>query len=258
MDLLTELFKDRIIGPFLKKFPENAQIDMVKKVLIFGIHSFDVISAVGLTGCIDTFNENKQKSIERTNSSKYEYKGSKQTSVIIDDTAAEPKNPKKTVQKNAKSASTPKGQKTPQSQTTTGAGKKQTFELSDSQRISSRITKKKRENSEPKVPASFIKSQPSSKRTPSAREKMVSKISNISLILDDITDFPYKPFINTPANCYSASNAKRNDSSSQLSKDYRQPVQNENPHKLKQIVLPSPKISKSALVYTTDSSEENA
>lgn len=249
MDLLSELLHDRIIGPFLKKFPDSFQVNIVKKVMIFGIHSFDVISTVGLKECISELNSK----IVVTEKMDFHAKTNSQPSVTVtEDQTQETKSSKKFKQKITKYISTPKSQKlTPRAQTSTGTGKKMTFENHESQKPHQRLIKK-REYLEPKSK----KNVQQSRRNNSSRDKIGLKISNVSLILDDINDFNYKQSLKSPKTTQSSLNPRNSDFTSQFYKEYGGSLE-ESKNKTKQIIRLSPKISKSALVYTTDSSESD-
>lgn len=250
MDLITDLISEKPIYSFLKKFPEKDWNGIIKKTLMYGIQTFEVLNNLGLISYVSVLKE-REKLADIENLNIHERRTSQPT-MATDENQPEDSKIKKQITKLrvSKPASTPRSLKmTPKAQNVTSPVRKMTFDPPLTSRNSARI-KKIRNSSESK---SKILIKKTSKKVSPSKEKLILKKMTTFVDKEENIDLGSKQRDSTPSNSSTMSNAQyvERDSFGQCGNETKEEKQ------IISIELNIDKKSKSALIYTTSSSEDD-
>ncbi|CAG9314159.1 unnamed protein product [Blepharisma stoltei] len=249
MDLLSELIREKPISNFLKKFPEKEWLGVIKKTLMYGIQTFEIINNAGIVSFITSHKE-REKLADIENLNIHERKIS-QPEVGIGENQPEDAKIKKQISKLRvnKPASTPRAQKmTPKAQNVTSPLRKMTFDPPLTSRNNARI-KTSRNSSESKAKA--IKKSSNGKKSSPSKEKLNLKTSNILIDSTEQLDLSMKN------NDKSTSSSSTMNFSQILRNEFANGLQENVRKKLINIELNLDKVSQSALNYTTSPSDDD-
>ncbi|CAG9330423.1 unnamed protein product [Blepharisma stoltei] len=253
MDLLSELIGEESIYNFLKQFPEKDWLEVIKKTLLYGIQTFEVINSAGVVHLI-TVKSEKEKLSDVENLNIHERHASEPNAIIgeklLEDTQIKKQSSKLHINKNT---STPRSQKAiSKTKITTIPIRKTAFDTLLTSKHNAKI--KTSRNSSDLKSKTGIKNVSNDKKF---KEKFNIKKSHVLFDSSDKLYFSMKHKNKSLSSSSTTTNAQISESFTQFfPKDNENWLRKENQQILVNIELNLDQTSKSALNYTTSPSDD--